>query len=298
MNISAPIALRSDRGFTLMELLVALMLTGIFMGMAMANIFTVRQAYLEDIVRLRVNSNLRSAMDIVSMNVRQAGENLEGSFPSLLLSDSADDGDSLVLRRNLISDVLTLCEDVNAGQTRLFVSLSTATEPECIASNVVAAHTEFSDYRSANEDTVRVFVYDRISKEGEFVDFTGNGDIGGTDYYLDVSSLSQDYNAETTSIYMLEEFLFEVESGEETFLLYVDEKFDEPQAVAFSVTDFQVSLQMQNGSTVSELNPDSSDEWQDIQEVVLRLTGRGSWKGKEVVSTLSASYFPRNVLSN
>ncbi len=281
-----------------MELLVAMFLTAIFMSLAMANIFTIRQAYLEDIVRLRVNSNLRSSMDIISMNVRQAGENLEGSFPSLLLYDSAEDGDTLVLRRNLLSDVLTLCQDVSEGDTRVFVSIAGASEPECIASNVLSAHQEFANFRNASDDTVRIFLYNRVDKTGEFVDFEGEGDIGGTDYYLDVSSIPDDYVAETTSIYMLEEFMFEVEKGEETLFLYVDRDFDEPQAVAFSVTEFQVSLQMQDGSTLTSLEEDSAAEWQDLQKVVLTLTGRGTWKEKVVESSLTSSYFPRNVLSN
>src|SRR5690606_14236408 len=90
-----------ESGFTLIEAIVAMGLMGVVMTMVVGHVLSIHEGYHTDVVRTRINSNLRSAMDMVAMNIRQAGENLQSSFPALVLEDGgADNPDTLILRRN------------------------------------------------------------------------------------------------------------------------------------------------------------------------------------------------------
>src|SRR5690606_49337 len=93
----------TEGGFTLLEVLVSMSLTGILMAMVIGSVLLFQGGYATDVVRTRVNSNLRSAMDILSMNIRQAGENLQASFPAVIVEDGEGGApDVLRVRRSLI----------------------------------------------------------------------------------------------------------------------------------------------------------------------------------------------------
>jgi hypothetical protein len=68
--------------------------------------------------------------------------------------------------------------------------------------------------------------------------------------------------------------------------------------VAFDVTDFQVLLTMDDDVQVSELlDDDATYDWKNIKLVQVTLSGERERKGTTYSTSLSANYFPRNVLS-
>ncbi len=288
----------SERGFTLTEVLVATALTSIVMVAVIGHVLIIRQGYFEDIIRTRINSNLRSAMDIISMNVRQAGENLQTSFPAVVLEDgTAPESDVLTLRRAIFSEVLTLCQAASTGDTTLDVSSASVGTPDCTASNIGNVHQVFENYRATGEDQeVRAYVFNRISGVGEFVDYTGGGTSGG-EYYLDVSELQNDYAASTSYVYMIEEYRFARDEIEDTLTLVIDGKTDEVQTVAFSVSEMQISIAIEDGSTINTLNFASAATWRDILQISVTLEGEEQRKDRTLSASITAEYFPRNVLS-
>ena len=85
-----------------MELIVS---AGIGLGLLAATagvVMSNRGLFNVDMVRTKLNQNLRSSLDIVGMNVREAGENLPGAFPAVELIDGGAGPDHLILRRNLL----------------------------------------------------------------------------------------------------------------------------------------------------------------------------------------------------
>jgi prepilin-type N-terminal cleavage/methylation domain-containing protein len=288
----------SDRGFTIVELLVASALSSLIMMMTIGHVLIIRNGYFDDVVRTQINSNLRSAMDILSMNIRQAGENLQASFPAVQITDGADGlPDTLILRRNLVQEVLTVCTAIHAGDTTLHVSSSSVTNPECLAANVGTLHSVFENYRTSNNNSVRAYIFNRITGHGEFVDYTGGGASGG-EYYINVSALSAAYDALTTNIYLIEEYNFSQNSSENTLDLVINGKDDESQTVAFSVTDFQAYAKMSDGTELTSFDFSSSKNWRDISQVHVTLSGEERTKDRVMKSSIQAEYFPRNVLSH
>lgn len=286
-------------GFTLMEALVAMTLLSLCMSMVISHVMMMQREYYRDMMRTRVNSNLRSALDIMAMNIRQAGESLPSGFPAIELIDGDADNvpDILVLRRNRAAEVLTLCQAVSSGATQVKVSLSDLSNSACVNANVQVSHASFEDVRTEDGGTSSVFLYDTSSESGEFLDYSGGG-YSGNQYYLDIEATSQAFSAFTTSIYLLEEFQFQLDPDEEIFQLIINEDDESILSVAFDVTDFRAQLEMSDGAVLTTLAPDNEDyDWKEIRKVQLTLTGESSYKGKPFETSLTAEYFPRNVLS-
>lgn len=285
-------------GFTLMELLVSMTVSSVAMAMVVSGALSFRNVYFTDITRIRINGNLRSAMDIISMNVRQAGENLLSTFPAVILTDATGpNSDILSLRRALVPEVLTLCSDASAGSTTLNISNSGLANAECVPANVAPLYTVFNNLRAADSNHVlRVYIYDKNQKLGEFINFT-SGDSSSGQYILSTSPLSYAYTRLNTSIYVIEEYQFQFDTVNKQLVLYQDGYTDEPKPVAFDITDFQVLIEMEDNSSWVALSPSSARDWKDIHQIQILLTGEGSYKGHTMTSTITSKFFPRNVLS-
>jgi len=285
-----------SQGFTLLEMLVAMALTSLIMAMIMSAIIQVRNTYFADIKRTEINGNLRSAMDVISMNIRQAGENTLAAFPAVLLTNGVSGAsDTLELRRSPITEVLTLCTTTNSGDTRMYVSSASLSNTECVPTSVAPVYTIFTSQLQNTEETPRVYIYDKVSKVGEFVDYQGSG-IDSGQYYLTVGSTSRAYTQLNTSIYIIEEYQFSRVAATNRLVLTVNQD-GSLRPVAFDVTDFQTSFIMQDGSTVTSFDQSGTTDWKDIHEIVISLSGRAAFKTQQITSTITSSYFPRNVLS-
>lgn len=288
---------RNQRGHTLLELIVASSLTLsmallIFSGLtAQLNYFTA------DLGRKRVQLNLRGAMDIVAMNIRQAGEGLDRYFPAITLEQKTGPVTSeIALRRKIVHEVMLLCKAAVIGDTKIFVSDDAATDANCLPTNVASALAVWKSTRQAQNNSLRIYLYDRVGLAGEFLDYSGEDIVGGDDYLL-TSPLSRAYPTSSTSAYVIEEFRFNLDSTGTALQLRRDGYSNSPEDVAYNLTSFQVSLRKQDGTTLTTMSPSATVSWQDLRAVILTLGGEGSWRNFRTARTLTAEYFPRNVLS-
>lgn len=288
----------SEGGFTLVELITALGLSSIIMAMVVSASLSVRNTFSTDMVRTRVNSNLRSAMDIMAMNIRQTGENLLSFFPAMVLNNGSGSNnyDTLILRRALIPEVLTLCTNATIGSTGLYVSSSGLADSECVPSNVAPTFSVFQGIRLEEGGSMRVYIYDSATKAGEFLTYNSENTSSGQ-YMLQTTSTSRAYGRLTTAIYFIEEFEFSLNKAEKTLLLRENQDSTKLKPVAFDITDFQVTFKTEDNIQLTTLTSQSSDDWKDIQEVEISISGIGAWKGHTMSSTLTNKYFPRNILS-
>ncbi len=287
----------NSHGFSLLEVLVAMSITALVMGMIVEGALSFRGVYSTDMARTKINGNLRSAMDIISMNVRQAGENLLSQFPAVLLTDGASGAaDTLILRRSLVPEVLTLCASSSIGATSLAISSASLANAECVAANALQLRNVFEGLRTNNDGSLRIYIYDKSSKQGEFLTYTSSP-VSGGQYSLVVNATSRAYTQLTTSIYVLEEYQFALDAADQKLNLIIDGYTDTPRPVAFDVTDFQVLFTMDDGTSETSFTTASIKDWKDIRQIELALSGRGVFKGHVMTSTITARFFPRNILS-
>ena len=69
-------SLNCSKGFTLTELLVSLSIMGFVSGVALTVALSSHDTFETDQNRTDLNQNLRSGMDLLGNNIRQAGERL------------------------------------------------------------------------------------------------------------------------------------------------------------------------------------------------------------------------------
>jgi len=299
-----PFTRNSASGFTILELIVAtglgLVVIGLTLGATLAN----RNIYQQDLLRTRLSQNIKSSLNYLGTNIREAGENLPQNFPAVEVVDgSPDDPDEIIVRRNLIDEVLKLCDDITAGSANNVYFAVPGTEPGCSYSDGEHNYNAFRDFRLEDDDeSVRAFIYDPTTQLGEFFDYTDEED-NGVQYYLMRGSgtWTNAYEVGSTAIYLLEEWHFSLEEDFlEALLLQVIENgnIDEPMNIVWGLEDFEIQVDMEDGTTLDEFT--RTDNWTRIQAIDLSLTGREEYAatGIEMVLTLSARFFPRNILSN
>lgn len=290
----------NERGFTLVEMLVASSIGLIMLGIVLSSTLGNRELYSNDLVRTRLNQNLRSALDIVGITAREAGENLVGSFPTLLFTDGASGApDSLTLRRNLYSEVLNVCTALTAGTstaTIIFGSSASAVAGCDITSNVNSFNV-WSAYRVAQGGQVQAYIYNIGTKQGEWFTYGGEANTGAQ---LSITKAgggnwTYSYPVGTSVVYLLEEWKFQVNN--DYLELIQDNDTSNPLNVAFGITDFQISAAMNDGTTKTAFT--SSDNWTNLRTLRITLEGEDTTsKGKTFTSSLSSDYFLRNILSN
>ncbi len=77
----------STEGFTLFELLVAMTVTGILTGATLSIALSSREMFETDRHRTTINQNLRIGMDMLGIDIRQAGERMPGDAPAVEIED-------------------------------------------------------------------------------------------------------------------------------------------------------------------------------------------------------------------
>lgn len=289
-----------SRGFTLLEILVASSLGMILLGMALSATLSNRKLYGYDLIRTRLNQNLRSALDIIGSTTREAGENLVAAFPAIIVEDGASGApDRLTLRRNLLGEVLTVCSPITAGTTTtsIIIADSSGTYPGCDYLGNKSNYNAWAAYRSEQGGSTSAYVFNTTDKTGEFIEFSGESDSGSN---LQIQHASQNwsysYDPASAALYAIEEWVFEVQG--DYLQLTIDGDTSNPLNVAYGITDFQVLVHMQDGSNLSAFS--EVDDWTNIRSVEITIVGadRVAHNNQNIESELKAKYFLRNILSN
>ncbi|RIL06987.1 MAG: hypothetical protein DCC75_10390 [Proteobacteria bacterium] len=292
----------SDRGFSITELLVAAFLSLAILGMGLSATITNRNLYTRDVVSTRINQNLRAAFDIIGMNVRQAGEALDGFFPAIEIQDGTSGlPDTLILRRNLYeNEVLNVCQNLTSGtsSSNILVAYNTTTSGCAYSTDLAPSVTAWNGYITSEGGSARAYAYNRTSRVGEFFNVTGVTDNSATQQITVArtpGSWTNSYigDGNSAALYLLEEYRFRVQDG--VLQLVINEDYLNALNVVDGITDFQVTANMLGGTTVTTLA--STDSWPQIQYLQLTMSGEDTALGREINSSLSTRLFPRNILS-
>ena len=270
----------------------------VVLGLATEGVLSLRRVYSHDIVGTRLTQDIRGALDLIGVNARQAGENLTMAFPAVEIVNGASGApDEVILRRNILDEVLNVCTAITAGSADAAVFFATAgTEPGCARSDNLANFNAWQAYRQAAEGgLVKVFAYNPGLRVGEFFDYSGETDSGSElSITRQAGSWGNDYAIGSGAIYMLEEWRFRLQG--DVLQLIINADVDGALNVSFGLRDMQVRAELEDGSVLESF--DQNDEWTRIAAIEVSLTAEASFAGEPMRKSLSARFFPRNVLSN
>jgi hypothetical protein len=279
-------------------MLVATFLGTLVGAVMLSSTLANKKAYNFDLKRITLDQNLRSAMDIISGTLRVGGENLPTSFPAFEIVDGgASVPDEFIIRRNLLDEVLPVCSAIAAGSSaqQVYFSTAGAATSACTFSGQAHNQTTWSEYRLSKGGSVKAFIYDVSAKRGEFFDYVQEGVSGGTSRYIlrGGGSWTNPYPVASSSVYLLEEWRMKLSGG----LLNIEENGEtlNPKNIVAGITGFQVSAVMSDGTVRTGFL--RTDDWSQIAAIEISLSNATSYQKKAITRSLTARYFPRNILS-
>jgi len=285
---------------------VALTVGVVIMGVALTVTLTTRDGYVSDQNRTRVNQSLRSALDMLGVEIRQAGERLPGDMPAIEI-ENGDGGmpDKLTLRRNLLAEVLPLCEtlgqDTHSDEVRVAFGdddppAGCAELPDDDGSGWPDNIDAWREHRDGVGGTAWGYVYNPVQRAGEYFRFdhdntTSNNFLGKGNSEL----WSRTYDVDQQCrVYMLEQRHYRLDAG--ILLFDADDGSAPPVNLSSGVTDLQLRAVLVDGTILDEF--DHEDDWTQLRAVEVTLTAEAEAGGRLVRRTVTARFFPRNVLSN
>ncbi|NJM68286.1 MAG: prepilin-type N-terminal cleavage/methylation domain-containing protein [Acaryochloris sp. RU_4_1] len=195
-----PSSPNSNKGFTLVELLVTTLIASVVLGLSLGLITDQRKQFVSDQVRSQSNQTLRVGMDMVGTDIKNTGDFLQSdiNLPVVTVINGTSGGsDQLILQRKLIADSLTVCENVNAGsKTTIKVAIKPGNTDCPVYSdgdgdNLTDALTLAQRERCEQDNTegcsrtsgppatgtcdnecVWAYIYDPVHQEGEFFQYS------------------------------------------------------------------------------------------------------------------------------
>lgn len=284
-------------GFTLLELMLATVIGLVIIGVSIALVLSNRRVYDLDRARTELNQNLRSSMDVLGVDIRQAGELLPPNFPAILIANgTSGQPDQLIVRRNRL-EPLTVCQVVESGTTAgVVVADSNINQSGCskLGSGMHEPLGRWESYRLANgvgdTKTLDAYIFNPSDKTGEFFSFIGTENDttlrrGGGSWLRNYPLGSQ--------VYILEERAYRLNGN----VLELRKQNTNPevwQGVANGISDLQLSADLKSGATTTTVDSlDPSSNWVDIQGITVRITGKTSQR-TTLTRTLEAQFLPRN----
>lgn len=283
----------------MVEVLMATSVGLLLLGITLDETISKQRLLNLDVARTRMNQNLRSAMDIIGMNVRESGENLATGFPAIEIIDGASGApDQLILRRNMLDEVLNVCTAIAAGSGTTTIEFANASgNAGCDYASNMQNYSSWRSYR-LSEPGQRTFVYviDSATRLGEFVTYTGETDDGSANYSISTAGHTwvNDYPVATSAAYVIEEWKFQVVNG--NLQLIIGEDTANAMNVVYGINDFQVVATLTDGTVKNAFA--RTDDWTQIKKLTVTLNGQDSFAGQTLTNSLEDSYFPRNILSN
>ena len=284
---------------TILELLVSSFLGLLIVGMAFSTLMSSQRTVTGDINRTRLSQNLRSVMDFLAVDSRQAGEQLPGIFPAIALADGGGTNpDTLTFRRNIISESLTICSNINAGSNLGNINLTTNSggrPPVCVHGSQKVAYDSWNDYLAEKGGEFKAYIFNTSTRQGEFFTITGLSDAGSTmNLIASNKTFTNTYPRYTSVLYVIEEWQYSLSNDRELILVENQDNLA-AKKIAFDITGFQVSIKLNDGSSLDTF--DDTNRWGNISAIEISLEGESS-SGKQIYKdSLNSKFFPRNILS-
>ena len=233
------------RGFSLLEVLIALTLTGIVTSAILRAYVVQHKSYMAQDDATAVQQNARAALDEVARHVRMAGNNLPLGLLPLQVSNSNPDTITIVYR---VNDCDTYLADTMGTPSAV---LNCATAVDC-----------FSDGQWA-------YIFEPDSGGGEWFQIS-SVDVGAQQLEHSGMALSKAYHADAIVLTMEQiRFFVDQTSDVDHPMMMMQLPGQAAQIFADNISDFQLRYRMKNG-VISDLPP----LIEDVREVEITITGR------------------------
>lgn len=257
----------TNSGFTLVEVLVALAITG-FVTSAVFETFRVQnQNYLaqDDITNIQQNS--RATIDELTRQIRQAGFGVPGKFPYLYAT-------------NTNPDTLTVIYQYKDCRTSLSAAMSSTTGELSCAGPLGC----FSDGQDA-------FIYEADSSKGELF-VISQVQNGSNQLFHTTSNFSRKYGANSLVLSLIAAKFYVDQSTDPNHPRLMMKYGSRPAVVyADDISDIQFRYRMKNGLVL-----DVPTLAVDVREVLITVTGRSNMPDPD--KTGSAAYRSRTFVSS
>jgi hypothetical protein len=291
-------SLNSTRGFTALELLVASSIGLSVIALTLSLTTTSKNFLGKDVARARLNQNIRSTLDIMSSDIRIAGENLSKKFPVFIVKDRpTGKADEITVRRGLLSEALPVCIGLVSGTSgtgNIEVGNGSTTAGCGYTANKFAL-SRFKALRLEYGSDLRGYVLNTATNKGQFFDYTGEVDDGSV---LRVNhgtvTWQNNYPATLSVVYLVEEHHYLLQDDE--LRLLINQETNTHKTISFGLENLSARIFMNDGTTKTSFT--ESDIWTDIKYFEVSLEGKDKFKGKEFKKILTSKLFPRNVLSH
>jgi type IV pilus assembly protein PilW len=299
-------------GSSILELLVAASVTMALAAGALTVAVASRRLYEADRVRTRLQQNLRASRDFLVVDVRQAGERLDGSFPAIAVVRGEDlpgsapgDPDQLVLRRNLLDTVLRVCEDLDPAGEDVTIAVKALPPAGCAPLPIDPGDSwpsnlqRWSDRRIAEGGKLRAYLYNPVTRLGEFFDYASeHEDADGYTLRKDAASPPWQFAcplADQCRVYVLEERRYRL-SGD---VLQVVVDAQDALSLVDDIADFQLLAHLKPTAANPAPTPlDAFDglDWTDLQTIQVTVAGRAELRTRTLTDGWTARILPRNTL--
>jgi prepilin-type N-terminal cleavage/methylation domain-containing protein len=302
-----------EAGFTLIELLLAMAVVGILLVIAFPIVTSSRQVYVFDNSRTSALQNLRSTMDLIGAEVRQAGQNVSSvsSVPAITLSTTAGNS-TLEVFRAVSPNTLTICEPLNNGATSITIGLKVPPTlpvgafngcqfPVGQADDTILK--DWKDYITRNNGVGTLYIFNRATATGDFVKVSGIQNVSGsTKATLTISgTLSQNYViTQQPIIYLVESRVFSLNTTT-NILELVRDRTSVIEKVAPNITNMSIractAINASRSCTnwVENFTASSTISWKTVRSIEITLkTSANSGGNSSLARELTSNFLPRN----
>lgn len=262
-----------------------------------------RRLLRKDQRRSQVNQDLRLGLDLLGIDIRQAGERLPADFPAVEVVNGADGApDTLIIRRNVLDDVLPVCESVTSGTTtdELRIARSDGTLQGCDAVPDDNGDTwpdnleNWRDLRLASGGELKAYIFNPVEHWGEFFVYDADGSTSEFIHKADTGNWTHDYgDTQQCRVYIIQERKYELTG--DVLRIVLDSDTGAEERLLHGVLDFQIQAVMADGSVADDLGV--ADEWSDLSALSVTLTAESEEDGQPMIREVGARFLPRNVLS-
>jgi type IV pilus assembly protein PilW len=221
-----------------------------------------------------------------------------------IINGASNGSDQLILRRNLLDYVLPVCKDINSSsaQDATFVAKNGGgnvppgcspvpdTDGDGWPDNIEA----WKAYRLANGGSVLAYIYDPVTKLGEFFTYDWEDNSQFKIHRANGVSWAHDYaSSDQPRVYIIEQKRYLLTG--DVLQYVVNEDTAHPYNLVNHLTDFQTQALMSDGTTLNSMP--STTDWTKLQSLQVTLTGSATFSGRTLRRTVTSRFFPRNILS-
>jgi type II secretory pathway pseudopilin PulG len=211
---------KQSHGFTLIELIAGMAMTLTVSALALQALSNSQRTFSADRNSIETGQKLSSVLDIISRDIRQAGEQInEARFPVITVIPSVNGTGSRLVMYRALSEPLPLCTigGITAGTTvNLFNTSSdntvfTTTNPSCRFEAIVPPNTfppkqqEWKNKReNAEQDRLPGVIHDLNGKIQHFTYLTEEKNVAGTISSLRTTPFNSIALPVSASVYIIE----------------------------------------------------------------------------------------------